>query len=411
MEKKNWNMAENVRQEGKIIRDSIHGNIEVKGLFLELMELPELQRLHNIRQLGFTYLVYPGANHTRLEHSLGTCFVARRMADMLDIESPAFIASALLHDIGHPPFSHTLEYILHKRIGKNHVEITAEIITGRKRIVKYEGESIPEVLSKYGIDANEIASILYGKKGYLSEMIHGPIDADQIDYLMRDAYYTGVAYGVIDAQRLLQTLRIHEGQVVVDKKGLSALESMMVARALMYSSVYLHKTVRIAELMLVRAVESAPPFDFLYMTDGQLMEYLKQMGGFQKDIMLRLTYRKLFKRAYAKDFSALTAKEKEHIAEIEDVRGIEKEIAKKVGLDEGYVIVDIPGRDILISEPRLQKLDVNIYDNGEIKPLGEYTPLANALQMRGITEWAIMVCCPEEAREKVAKVAEKVLWG
>jgi len=407
MEEENWNM-EKVRQE-KIIRDSIHGNIEVKGLILELMEMPELQRLHGIRQLGFTYLVYPGANHTRLEHSLGTCFVASKMADILGVENEAFTASALLHDIGHGPFSHTLEYIMHKRTGKNHVEITAEIIKGKRKIVEYEGESIAEVLSNYGIDADEIVSLLYGKKGYLSEMIHGSIDADQIDYLMRDAYYTGVAYGVIDAQRLLQTLRIHEGHVVVDKKGLSALESMLVARSLMYSSVYLHKTVRIAELMLVRAVENTS-FDFSYMTDGQLMEKLRQMGGFQKDMMLRLTYRRLFKRAYAKDFSTLTANEKEKIAEMEDVGSIEKQIAEKAGLEEGYVIVDIPGRDILISEPRLQKLDVDIYDNGKIKALGEYTPLANALQMRGITEWAIMVCCPEEAREKVAKVAEKVLW-
>lgn len=403
-------MAQKVTNEGKIIRDSIHGNIEIKGLFLELMELPELQRLHNIRQLGFTYLVYPGANHTRLEHSLGTCYVAQRMAETLDIKSPVFIAAALLHDIGHGPFSHTLEYIVHERTGKSHVELTGEIITGKKRIVDFEGGSIKEVLGTYGIDAGEVASILYGKKGHLSEMIHGSIDADQIDYLMRDAYYTGVAYGVIDAQRLLQTIKIHEGHVVVEKKGLSALESMLVARSLMYSSVYLHKTVRIAELMLVRAVEHAPSFDFLYMTDGELMECLKHMGGFQEDMMRRLKYRRLFKRAHTKNFSELSPHEKERIAEMEDVGEVERHIAEGAGIDEGYVIVDVPGRDILISEPRLHKIDVNIFD-GDVKPLGEYTPLANALQMRGITEWALMVCCPEKAREKVAKVAEKVLWA
>ena len=270
------------------------------------------------------------------------------------------------------------------------------------------GESVKEVLGRYGIDAEKINSILSGRSGYLSEIIHGPIDADQIDYLLRDAHYTGVAYGVIDFDRLMQTIKLHDGHVVVEKKGVSAIESMLVARSLMYSSVYLHKTVRIAELMLIRAVGRAEPFDFSQMVDGELMEYLKQSGKFQRDIALRLKYRKLFKRAYVKALSELGSEEKERLAEIK-AKEVEDEIAERAGLDAGYVIVDAPGRDILLSEPRLKKMDVKILDN-EIKPLSEYTPLANALQMRGVTDWGIMVCCPEEAKEKVSKIAEKVLW-
>lgn len=402
-------MAQKTLKKEKIIRDSIHGNIKLKGMSLELMELPEFQRLNNIRQLGFTYLVYPGANHTRLEHSLGTCYIAQRMAESLDIENPAFIATALLHDIGHGPFSHTLECIEHGRTGKSHVALTGEVITGKKKIANVERKSIRATLEKHGVDVQEIVSILYGKKGYFSELIHGSIDADQIDYLMRDAYYTGVAYGIIDAQRILQTIKIHKGNVAIERKGLSALESMLVARSLMYSSVYLHKTVRIAELMLVRAVERAPKFDFSFMTDCELLECLKQMGDFQQDIVHRLKYRILFKKAYAKDISELKSREKEHIAEMADLDEVELQIAEKVGIDEGYVIVDVPGRDILISEPRLRKIDINIFDEGYLKPLGEFTPLANALQIKGVTEWAIMVCCPEEVRQKVAKAAEKVL--
>jgi len=396
----------------KAIRDSVHGNINIEGLILELMGLPEMQRLHSIRQLGFTYLVYPGANHTRLEHSLGTYYVAGRMADAIGLEKEEkeeITAAAFLHDIGHGPFSHTLEYLMHERGGKDHVEITKEMIKGNLRLNDSGGgESVKEVLGRYGVDAEKINSILSGRSGYLSEIIHGPIDADQIDYLLRDAHYTGVAYGVIDFDRLMQTIKLHDGHVVVEKKGVSAIESMLVARSLMYSSVYLHKTVRIAELMLIRAVGRAEPFDFSQMVDGELMEYLKQSGKFQRDIALRLKYRKLFKRAYVKALSELGSEEKERLAEIK-AKEVEDEIAERAGLDAGYVIVDAPGRDILLSEPRLKKMDVKILDN-EIKPLSEYTPLANALQMRGVTDWGIMVCCPEEAKEKVSKIAEKVLW-
>jgi len=397
----------------KAIRDSVHGNINIKGLILELMSLPEMQRLHSIRQLGFTYLVYPGANHTRLEHSLGTYYVASRMADAIGLreeEKKEVAAAAFLHDVGHGPFSHTLEYLMHERGGKDHVGITKEMIAGRRRLEDSgQGDGIKEVLERHGIEAERINSILSGRSGYLSEIIHGSIDADQIDYLLRDAHYTGVAYGVIDFDRLVQTIKVHDGHVVVERKGVSAIESMLVARSLMYSAVYLHKTVRIAELMLIRAVGRAEPFDFSQMVDGELMEYLKDAGSFQRDIALRLKYRKLFKRAYVRAISELKKEEKERLAEIR-AREAEDEIADKAGLEEGYVIVDAPGRDILLSEPRLKKMDVKILDS-EIRPLSEYTPLANALQMRGVTDWGIMVCCPEEAKERVAKIAEKVLWG
>ncbi len=398
--------------EEKTIRDSVHGNIGLSGLALELMCLPEMQRLHGIRQLGFTYLVYPGANHTRLEHSLGTHYVARRMADFIGLKGMGremLAAAAFLHDVGHGPFSHTLEYLVHERTGNDHVEITREMIMGRRRLADSgDGESIRDVLGRYEIDARDIESILAGRKGYLSEMIHGPIDADQIDYLLRDAHYTGVAYGVIDFDRLMQTIKCHDGHIVVEKKGISAIESMLVARSLMYSAVYLHKTVRIAELMLMRAVKRANPFDFYQMVDGELIEYLRGMGEFQKDIVLRLKYRRLFKRAYVKTLSELGRAEKEYLANIR-AEETENEIAEKAGLDEGYVIVDVPGREILLSEPRLKKMDVKILDE-DVKPLSDYTPLANALQMRGVTDWGIMVCCPKEAVDNVADAAEKVLW-
>ena len=393
----------------KFIRDSLYGNIEVGGIFLELMETPEIQRLHGIKQLGLTYLVYPGANHTRLEHSLGTSYIARKMAKALGIDvTPAGVA-ALLHDIGHGPFSHTLEYLMHKRIGKDHVDITREMILGETLLPDCEHETtIKDILSKYGMNARKIADAIAGK-GEISKIIHGTLDADQIDYLMRDAYYTGVAYGVIDSDRIIQTMKLYNNDVVFERKGVTALESMLVARALMYSSVYLHKTVRIAELMLVKAVERAPPFDFSLMNDAELIENLKRMGDYQKDIVTRIKYRKLFKKVIAKSFSQLNEEEREYLSQI-DGREIEEKISKKIG-KEGYVIVDIPGKDILLSEPRLKKMDIKILDGEKIKKLSEITPIANALQLRGVTEWALMVCSPEKYRNEVKKYAEKLLFA
>ena len=391
----------------KFIRDSIYGNIELGGIFLELLEMPEIQRLNGIKQLGLTYLVYPGANHTRLEHSLGTAHMARKMARVLGIDDMMVGVAALLHDIGHGPFSHTLEYLFHKRTGKSHVEIAKEMILGKRLLPDYEYDyTIKDVLSKYGIDAIEIINMIEGK-GEMGQIINGPLDADQVDYLMRDAYYTGVAYGVIDSDRIIQTMKLYDGQIVFEKKGISALESMLVARSLMYSSVYLHKTVRIAELMLVKAVEKAKPFDFSYMNDGELIENLKKMGGYQKEMMIRLKYRKLFKKVISKNLNELEEKQRERLMEI-DAREIEEKLDKKIG-KEGYVIVDIPGKDILLSEPRLKKMDIKIFDNG-IKPLNDYTPISNALQFRSITEWSIMVCSHEKYRNEVKKYAEKLLF-
>ena len=396
----------------KFIRDSLYGNIKIEGVFLKLIETPELQRLHGIKQLGFTYLVYPGANHSRLEHSLGVCHIAKKMCTALGVEEDIVGVAALLHDIGHGPFSHTLEYLLHRRIGKDHVKLAEEMINGKRLLNDFEyDKTIAEILADYGIEASEIVKILDGKKSYFSEVIHGALDADQIDYLMRDAYYTGVAYGIIDSERLIQTMRLFNDSIVFEKKGVSALESTLVARALMYSSVYLHKTVRIAELMLIKAVEKSPPFDFSQLTDCELIEKLKDFGEYQRDIVRRLKYRRLFKKAFAKSLAELNEKEKEILAEFDDVRNIEDEIAERVGVEEGYVIVDIPGKDILLSEPRIKKVDIKILDNGKLQPLSNFTPLANALQLRGITDWAIMVCCPEEYREKVSRSAKRILFG
>ena len=402
----------------KIIRDSIHGNIKIEGIFLELLALPELQRLQWIKQLGFTNLVYPGANHTRLEHSLGTFYVAKKIAEALglkSIEQKVVSIAGLLHDIGHGPFSHTLEYLLHQRLNQDHKKLTQEMILGKIHLIDANtGPTIKEVLENHGIDPKDIVNIILGESddNYLSQIINGTIDADQIDYLLRDAYYTGVAYGIIDIHRLLQTLIFHKNKLVIKRKGVSAIENMFVARALMYSSVYLHKTVRISELMLARAVERAPDFSFSHMIDSELMEKLRCFEGFQKDVMLRLKYRKLFKKAYMKPSSELKNHERNRLIDIgKHVVKVEDDFAVLAGMDKGYIIIDIPMRELFLSEPRLEQNTIGVLNDKKIEDLSFFTPFPEALQTRATTDWAVMVCTTKTNTEKVLQESEKFIFG
>ncbi|UCH88742.1 MAG: HD domain-containing protein [Thermoplasmata archaeon] len=319
--------------EYKIIHDTVYGSIKLSGLMLELLESPEVQKLAGIHQLGLAYLVFPGANHTRLEHSLGTSFIAGRIANELSLEeneSDLVKCAALLHDIGHGPFSHTLEMMVHQKTGHSHMELTAKLITGKIDIFSDEEskvitgrKTLPEIIEKYGLAPPEIADLItsppedtktatlesyqdkssqqfFNPKVYLNQIIHGEIDADQIDYLMRDSHYTGIAHGIIDVDRLIQTMEIYNNDLVIHRRGLSAVEGMLVARSLMYSSIYFHKTVRIAELMLARAAEAAKKdheMPELYrMADSDLLNYLRSLGGFPAEIERKLKYRRLYKK-------------------------------------------------------------------------------------------------------------------
>src|SRR5256886_5073695 len=236
----------------KTITDTVHGTVRLGPLTLDLPETLELQRLNSIRQLGLTYLVFPGANHSRVEHCLGVGHVAGEMAKALDIspeERKLVQAAGLLHDVGHGPFSHTLEHVLSRELAVDHMHLTQRLITGEDDNVSPEDRAgspevlrIHGVLERHGVDPEAVAALIRGpsEKGakwivpsnrkepprYLAQIIHSPMDADQIDYLMRDAHYTGASHGTIDFSRLLQTLRIHRGELALDRKGLPALEGM-----------------------------------------------------------------------------------------------------------------------------------------------------------------------------------------
>jgi uncharacterized protein len=351
------------RSPRKSIFDPVHGTIAVDGAPLELIGTPAFQRLWGIRQTGFAHLVFPGANHTRLEHSLGVFWVTRQMAEHLGFPQGAASAVAvggLLHDLGHGPFSHTLDPTSNEILGFGHERIsrawiTGEMIKGVTDRLPDDGPAIPEILSANGISSRVVADLVdppphRDAHPALRAILHGAIDADRIDYLQRDAHYTGVAHGTIDAARLLDTVRERRGRLVFAEKGRNAVEGFLVGRALMYSSVYFHKTVRSAEVMAQSALERLPEYPKIppavfAMTDGEFFAYLTAASTRAADMVRRFRSRRLYKRALAwrEIPPGLGTPLRGLVANPVERRNVEDRLADRLRLPQGAVLLDLAG--------------------------------------------------------------------
>lgn len=413
----------------KIIRDSIHGNIKIKDFFIELINSPELQRLYNIKQLGLAHLVFPGAHHSRFEHSLGSYYIASELSDSIDIEDEekkTIKCAALLHDIGHGPFSHTLEMIIENSLNINHIDLTDRLIFGNYEIISSEEKkyifysNVNTILDRENIDKKLLSDIIKGKKinkMYLSQILNSAIDVDQLDYLIRDAYYTGVAYGIIDIQRFIQTLKISNNNLLIKKKGIGVIENIFMARNLMYSSVYFHKTVRIAELMLLKAFEmisNLNPLELFKKTDIEILNYLKNSGSFQNKITTYLKYRNLFKQAYSISHYDLDDDKKNIINSLSknnSKREKEIEIEDKLNIPTGHIIIDIPHKEISKTEPRLNNMNIKILENNKQKIVDDFTPITKAIRSKKIPDWSIMIITDDKYRDIVHKKAEKIIFN
>lgn len=412
----------------KIIQDPIHGSIRIDGVFLDLIQTPEMQRLYGIRQLGPTYLVYPGANHTRFEHCLGAYHTAKRLGGALDLtehERKLIKAVALLHDIGHGPFSHTLENVYHYVFGIDHKRVSSEVILGEYDMFPEEERketgfpSIPKILERDGLRPKEIAMMVnrLPKKRYLGQIIHGGIDVDKIDYLLRDAHYTGAVHGVIDLSRLLEVLEIHDDRLVISKKGITSIEEMLIGRSLMFISVYLHKTVRIIENMMSRAVEESlhEMGDFQRMNDSDFMQFLLSRKGYSGEIARMIKYRKIFKSVYSLRVSDTDADRRDFLVKIgrnmKTRREFENHVCDSLGIPEGSVIADIPFTDTSIrNEMKYYYDNLRVLDRGELHSLERFTPIISYLKGRHIPEWSIMVSAHPKYSEKVKSSIEKLIW-
>lgn len=229
----------------KIFSDPIHGFITVpKGIILKLIDHPYIQRLRRIRQLGLGYLVFPAAEHSRFSHAIGALELGQRVLKNLqekdttisDAEIRGTLIAILLHDVGHGPFSHTLEHTLIRDF--NHEMMSFKIMEQLNK--KFDGELETAI---------QIFTDQYPKK-FLHQLISSQLDIDRLDYLKRDSFFTGVSEGSVGINRILKTMRVFNGNVVIEKKGIYAIENYILSRRLMYMQVYLHKTVLSADSLL-----------------------------------------------------------------------------------------------------------------------------------------------------------------
>ncbi|ADG13671.1 HD domain-containing protein [Methanocaldococcus infernus] len=351
----------------KVIRDSIHKDIYLSETEIKIIDSEEFQRLRNIKQTGLTYLVYPSANHTRFEHSIGTLYVASRMGEKLGVEDLELLrVAALLHDIGHPPFSHTLEIL-----GYDHEQVGKKIIK-KMDLINFSPSEVLNILSSRRLER---------------KIINGDVDADRIDYLLRDSYHTGTAYGMIDLPRILRSLTTFKSgdkiKMGILRKGIMAIESLLVARHQMYSAVYLHPTVRIADKMLKKAVieeyynKNLDIKELSKMDDPDLISLLRHS---ENRLMRKLDKRELFKRVLTLNYHELSSLDRWRIINLseKDVLDIENLLSESFGRE---IFLDI------YPIPTLEEHDVYIVDEEEVYKLDSISPLARTLRSAEICLW------------------------
>ena len=337
----------------EIFRDPLWNNIRVDRIALRLVDTPAFQRLRYVRQLGLAYLVYPGASHSRFEHALGTYHLARRTLTLvgeqdnvraLDPDACRLVRyAALLHDIGHYPFSHALE-----EIGAVHHEEVA-------RPLIMQGAVSDILRDALGDDApRRIMDLIRGRSDSpLQGLISGSLDLDKIEYLKRDAFMCGVNYGDIDADRLLDSLTIVENpeggepMVGIFEKGLSALESLLFAKYQMYRNVYWHHAVRSATAMYKRLVEGALRAGTLdagslaSFTDEGLLHELGERAP--TTLLSAMRERRLYKRVFECPAAELQPGIGEWIADDRAlVVAVEDQLASELRLEPGQLLLDYP---------------------------------------------------------------------
>ena len=342
----------------EIIRDPLWDNIRLDRPALLALDTPTVQRLRYIRQVGHTFLVYPGATHTRFEHALGAYHLTRRAVFALDElgelapatpqDCLAVKMAALLHDIGHYPFSHALEeagFPSHEALG------VAKLSEGElgERLVEIGGEGFPAT----------VGALISGvSPSPLQGLISGSIDLDKVDYLSRDARMCGVPYGTVDVDRLLSSLTLVEVnagifEVGVQEKGISALESLLFAKYQMYRNVYWHHAVRAATCMFKRAVRiavrrgSVTAPSIAKATDDGLMELL--IGRDHNQLATCIRARRLHKRALDLPASDVPADLQPWVAQDPDLLElVEDAIATQIGLPAGGLLIDFPARSAML---------------------------------------------------------------
>jgi HD superfamily phosphohydrolase len=405
------------------IKDPIYGYIRLTETEKRVIDTGPVQRLRRIRQLSGAEYVYPAATHTRFEHVLGTMYLAgvvveNLSAELDENEKKAVKVAALLHDVGHAPFSHLFEPILQKYVGKTHEDMSTSIILNSE---------LSNVLQQEGLDPNIVSRLCVGrfedpKRAYLDQIIRSSVDVDKMDFVLRDSYHTGAGYGGVDIFRLIYTMDVLNGNLAVDVTALSTLESFILARLESFRTIYFHKTSRAAQIMLLKALEYAK--DDLGISElGSVDEYLAldddtvwatlRKNAKSRMIVEDLNRRKLLKCAYEKTFfvkdeflSSLFTKDTVRVK-------MEEEIAHKAKVAIENVSIDLPSLPSVPyhSAAELEPMDIPVFyrgPNGEKLPqkISEVSKIVDVLMayMNIIRVYTV-----EEYRDQVQEAAVSVL--
>ena len=376
----------------KFIRDSVYGDISLNKFEERIMDMPQFQRLRRIKQLGLIGLIYPGATHTRFEHSVGTMNLGSKLSAELglpDDDIELIRASALLHDIGHGPFSHVSEGVL----SVPHEELTKYVVTKT---------SMCDLLEEK-FDVNEIVDIVNGK-GYLGPIVSGELDVDRMDYLLRDSHNTGVGYGIIDYERIISNLKLEDDGLILDIKGVQAAEGALVSRYFMYPSVYQHHTTRIVNSMFRRALKKVIDEDIIDENDIYKYDDAEIIGVFRhcedefvNDIMARLDNRQIMKRVKTIRLDNFKYPEKMYKIEQKELRKAEEEIAEDYDIEKDYVFINIA------EYPRFDEMKTQVSVDGKLYPLTEISNIIGALSKARFNIPDISVYVDESEKSKFTK--------
>lgn len=342
------------------IRDPVHGYIKLTEVERDLVDSPFVQRLRRVHQLAGSYLVYPGAVHTRFEHVVGAMHLAGQVAESLargsrisaDQVQEVRIA-ALLHDVGHGPFSHTFEEVLAERSSTTHEDISQRIIMET---------SIRDILNKGGFSPRKISAFAVGKQHrlppFMNEIIAGSLSADMMDYLPRDSYFTGVEYGRVDVQRVIDSLHVVGGRMVLDEAAIYAFEALLLARYEMFKAVYFHRTVRAGELMLVHSMSLADQAlgltdlsdleSYIELTDEIVLQRLATLTAATpalreaKRLALGFRNRRLVKCVFERLVQRKDAVVEQLFANERVRKQVTAELASSAGVDSMKIYLDVP---------------------------------------------------------------------
>jgi len=377
------------------IRDPVHGYVKMTEVERDLIDTPFVQRLRRVHQLAGSYLVYPGAVHTRFEHVVGAMHLAGQIAESLVPSSGICLdevqvlrIAALLHDVGHGPFSHMYEEVLAKKTKVTHEDISQRIVLETQ---------ICDVLERNGFSAKKMSRFAVGKQSkrpaFMNEIIAGGLSADIMDYLLRDSYFTGVEYGKVDVRRVIDSLLVAEGHLAVENAALYAFEALLLARYEMFKAVYFHRTVRAAELMLVQSMKLADDSlgltdlsdlnSYLELTDEIVLHRLTNLNpatpelkearrlalDFRNRILVKCVFERVVQR---KDqmVSSLFAKGKVR-------EQVTAEIAEAAGVDKVHVFLDVPTTpSVPYTSSREAFTSVRIVQNEGGKRVMESLPLS-----------------------------------